>query len=438
VGKFTAQQAPACPEKRRFSRAVKNTRALYLLFAANAISGASQGILLIAIPWYFISLLGRPGLFGVLYMALNIASLFWGLYAGALVDRYDRRRIFLVASLCGAAVSGGMALLGFATGQVPLWGAAAAFSTTILIFNIHYPNLYAFGQEITAPEDYGRITSYLEIQGQLTNALAGALGAVLLSGASAGAEGLPWIGRVEVRPWSLQQVLLLDACTYLLAWFLLLRMRYERVARRQVQTGSVWLRLRSGLDWLREHPRVFVFGTASHAIFATVLVTGFYLQAVYVEYRLEAEVAVFAWSEVAFSLGSVSAGLLILRVLGRMRAARAIALLSLVAASYYLLGAVNYWLPLFYLSFLLLGTSNAGARILRVTWLFRHVPNDTIGRVNGVFNSINVLVRIALIGLFSLPFFAGGGVTRAFVILALLILCGAGVLLWNDRETPAG
>ncbi len=421
---------------------MKNTRALYLLFAANTISGASQGILLIAVPWYFASIIGRPGLFGAIYMAINIVSLFWGLYAGALVDRYDRRRIFLTSSLIGALVSGSMAAIGFAHGEVPIWAAAAAFSTTILIFNIHYPNLYAFGQEITPPESYGRITSYLEVQGQLTNAFAGAIGALLLEGVNldgAKLQGLagsviPNGWHLNIRAWSLQEVLLLDGLTYLVSWTLLLFMRYQRVAKREIQTGSVWLRLRVGRDWLRQHPSVFTFGLASYAIFVTVLVTGFYLQAVYVEYHLHAAVSVYAWSEVAFSLGSVTAGLLIIRVLGRMRPAIAIVVLSVVASAFFFIGMVNHWLPLFYLTFLLLGTSNAGTRILRVTWLFRHVPNDTMGRVGGVFNSLNVICRIGLLGLFALPFFAGTGVIWSFLIQALLILSAAGVLLWNDRR----
>ncbi len=420
---------------------MKNSRALYFLFAANSISGASQGILLIAVPWYFASIIGRPGLFGVIYMCLNIASLFWGLYAGALVDRYDRRTIFLLNSLAGALMSGAMAAVGYFQGEMPIWAAAAAFSVTILIFNIHYPNLYAFAQEITPAHHYGRITSYLEIQGQLTNAFAGAIAAVLLEGVNlqGGASGgigalLPAGWHMRIEAWSLQKVLVLDAATYLASGLLLLFMRYQRIAVRPPSIGNIQTRLKVGLDWLRQHPRVFVFGSASYIIFVTVLVTGFYLQALYVEFHLNAGVSTYAWSEMGFSLGAVAAGVMIVRLFGRMSAARAIAILSVVAASFFLIGMFNHWLPLFYLSFLLLGTCNAGTRILRVTWLFRHVPNDTIGRVGGVFNSINVLCRIALIGLFALPLFAGPGVIWAFLIQALLILGAAWVLLWNERR----
>ena len=34
------------------------------------------------------------------------------------------------------------------------------FGTTMFHYNIHYPNLYAFGQEISEPKDYGKLNSY--------------------------------------------------------------------------------------------------------------------------------------------------------------------------------------------------------------------------------------------------------------------------------------
>ena len=52
-----------------------------------------------------------------------------------------------------------------------------------------------------------------------------------------------------------------------------------------------------------------------------------------------------------------------------------------------------------------LGVTNAGIRILRTTYIFHHVPNNLIGRVNSVFGSLNILIRLLLIGVFSLSFF---------------------------------
>ena len=48
------------------------------------------------------------------------------------------------------------------------------FGLTIFNYNIHYPNLYAFGQEITEKKNYGKLNSYIEVQGQVTSMFAGA------------------------------------------------------------------------------------------------------------------------------------------------------------------------------------------------------------------------------------------------------------------------
>ena len=78
---------------------------------------------------------------------------------------------------------------------------------------------------------------------------------------------------------------------------------------------------------------------------------------------------------------------------------------------------------------LILGITNAGVRILRTTYLFSHVPNNIIGRAGSVFSSINVIVRMILIFIFSLPFFLiednirwGYFVGASLVLITLLIL----------------
>ena len=65
----------------------------------------------------------------------------------------------------------------------------------------------------------------------------------------------------------------------------------------------------------------------------------------------------------------------------------------------------------------ILGLSNAGSRILRVTYLFTLVPNQVIGRVNSLFASYQTFMRGMFIALFSLPFFMeGDNITVAYYI----------------------
>ena len=77
----------------------------------------------------------------------------------------------------------------------------------------------------------------------------------------------------------------------------------------------------------------------------------------------------------------------------------------------------------FFIANLILGLTNAGVRVLRTTYLFNHVPNNVIGRAGSVFNSLNIMVRMCLIGLFALPFFkTNDNVRYAYLVGAIMVL----------------
>ena len=77
---------------------MKNKQAIYLLFLSNIISGLAQGISMIAIPWYFVEIVDRPHIFSSSYIIITFLILFWGLYAGTLIDKYSRKRLFIITN----------------------------------------------------------------------------------------------------------------------------------------------------------------------------------------------------------------------------------------------------------------------------------------------------------------------------------------------------
>ena len=81
-----------------------NTRALFLLFTADAVSGFSQGLTMLAIPWYFAKQ-NQSSTFTLAYGFITLLVLFFGLYAGTLVDKYSRKGNFLAINLiCGSFI----------------------------------------------------------------------------------------------------------------------------------------------------------------------------------------------------------------------------------------------------------------------------------------------------------------------------------------------
>lgn len=404
---------------------MKNKKALYLLFAANGISGIAQGISMLAIPWYFTSIINDSETFGLIYAATTIITLFWGLYAGTLIDRYSRKTIFLSICAISFLILLGVALTGFYLGEVPIYLIALVFCFTIFNYNIHYPTLYAFGQEITEKQNYGKTNSLIEIIGQLTSIISGVFAAILLTGVNQ--EFLNQVGlgflSFNVKPWQLHEIFLLDALTYIAAFVLILFIQYTPIKSYDVDKSSVWNRLIQGFSYLKQHPLLFHFGVASFAIFVMLLIHVHQLMPIYVDKHLQSDSSAYAIGEMIYALGALLAGAGIRWIFKKTNTINAIIILmALSIIGFEVLAFTNSILLLMLVSFIL-GITNAGSRILRITYLFNHIPNYIIGRTGSVFNTVNIFLRFVLIGIFSLPFFhTNNNIIWAYFIGGLFIL----------------
>ena len=242
---------------------MKNKKAISLLFLSNIISGFAQGISMIAIPWYFVEIVGRPEVFATAYIIITFATFFWGLYAGTLIDRYSRKTLFIITNLVCGIIIGLVAVAGFFTSNTNDLLVLLVFAITIFNYNIHYPNLYAFGQEITEKRNYGKLNSYIEIQGQSTSILAGAFAALLLTGTinkTMNLAGFTITFPFEIQPWSIHEIFLMDAITYMIVILIFMQIKYSRIVTDKVEIGTLFSRLKSGIHYLKKNPLIFRFG----------------------------------------------------------------------------------------------------------------------------------------------------------------------------------
>lgn len=396
---------------------------------------------MISIPWHFNNVLKMPSEFGTISMVITFFSLLWGLYAGTLIDRYNRKNVFLATCASGFLVLGGIALSGFIYKELSPFLVSIIYGAMFFVYSIHYPNLFAFAQEITEPKDYERIISWIEIQGQTTTAISMAFGAFLYRGTEGGyinVFGFHVPIGADIERWELHEIFLLNAITFLIAMLLIAKIRFQPVAQRTPETSSVRERLRAGFDFLKSHPLVFLFGTASFCIFITILVVGFYLNPIYIKNHLGGEADVYASYEMYFALGSLFAGIGVSTLFRKTNNVLAIILLSFSVAAIYLLCMLNISLALFYAIGVVQGFSNAGTRILRMTYLFHHIPNQLIGRTGGVFMTLSILIRLMFLFLLSRAFFVtGDNVIYSFGILGLFVLASAILMIVNYRKLIA-
>ena len=416
---------------------MKNRQALTLLLFANAISGFAQGISMLSIPWYF-SEREQGTMFGIAYSVITLTTLVWSLYAGALIDRHSRKKVFIGINIIGGIVLLSVAAAGYIIGHVPVPLILLVFATTIYIYNIHYPALYAFGQEISEKSGYGKMNSYFEIQGQATSMLAGAVGAVLLSGTKN--QMINFLGinihlPFDIEKWELQEIFLMDAFTYLISIILIASIRYTPAEQLAVHTGSVISRIKMGWDYLRKHPLLFVFGNASFSIFVILLIETHMLLPIYVDKHLGLDADVYASAEIYYTIGALFAGVGIRQMFRSTSSVKAIIILMFLTTAVLVWTAFTRDIWVLFIFSVIIGLTNAGTRVLRVTYLFNHIPNNMMGRAGSVFQAINIMLRVLFIWIFSFAFFnEGSNITWAYFIGGMFVLVSAFPLIANYRK----
>ena len=165
-------------------------------------------------------------------------------------------------------------------------------------------------------------------------------------------------------------------------------------------------------------------------LFAFTLVELHVILPSYVHDFLLASGNVYASAEIYYSIGAIFSGVLILRLLKNFDTYISVILLMLLVSMAFFAMTFYNSLIVFFVGSLILGITNAGVRILRTTYLFNHIPNNLIGRATSVFSSLNIIVRISLISLLSVPFFdLGDNIRWGYLIGVAMMLVSIGILI---------
>ena len=233
----------------------------------------------------------------------------------------------------------------------------------------------------------------------------------------------------------IQKVFLMDAITYLIVVLIFMQIKYTKIIKDKTEIGTLFSRLKNGISYLKKHPLIFRFGFSSYMLFAFLLVEIHILLPSYVHDFLQERGDVYASAEVYYSLGAILAGLFVIGIFKKFNSVFGIISLMLVVAITFVGMSFFKSLLYYFIANLILGLTNAGVRVLRTTYLFNHVPNNVIGRAGSVFNSLNIMVRMCLIGLFALPFFTtNDNVRYAYLVGAIMVLLSIIPLIIHYRS----
>lgn len=387
---------------------------------------------MLSIPWYFTSQ-GESSLFIGFFALVTLGSLFWGLYAGALIDGFNRKDIFLGTNFIQGLIVMSVASLGFKEGILPSALILLVFGMIFFGYLIHYPNLYAFAQEITDSNDYTHVASWIEVVGQTTAIAAAALAALLLEGVH-GIDlelfGYPLHIPLIIEKWAMHEIFLFDAGAYFLSFIIIIFIQYapSTVFADHNEQG-IWASMKEGYDYLKQNILINVFGLCSYSIFVIVLVEIFSLVPLYIKNHLHGSAYILGSSELMYAGGSLISAFLIRKLFAKMTIPKSIIIMTMITTFAFYLSAISGLVWVFYVVCFLKGFVNSGSRIFRVSYLFRLVPVDLTGRVNSMFNVYTTIFRMVFILMFVFPFFSeGSNVVYAYAILGTFTLV-AGILL---------
>jgi MFS family permease len=362
------------------------------LFFSNLFSGFGQGMTMIGIAWYLVETTGSAQLLGSTMFSSAVLMFFIGPYIGTLIDRFSRKKMLLVENLIG-------------------FGVIAIYLVTTFMYQIHYPAQSALVQEGFEPRHYNSINSLLEIEGQTASVLAGGFAGFMLSA------------------YGLHVVVLFHALTYLFAFGLLSTMKYTFTLEGEAKSNQSvsWLgQLGQSWRYIQEKRGFLVFGISTLMPFIAVMASNL-LKPVYVSQTLKADVSIFSLGEMAYAIGAIAAGVLVSVVVRKMGQLSAMVFNTLLfAVVIAAMVALPYGWALV-AAYTVYGWCNASVRLIRQSLYMTVVPKHFMGRVMSFFNSIGMMMRLVLIGIFTVMIDHTGASTGYLVLAGLLLLAAVGV-----------
>jgi MFS family permease len=358
-------------------------RRFYLIIAANLLSSVGSGITMVAIPWLLVSEGDGATIFGYVTIIMTIINFIMSPFIGQWVDRFPRKKLLMTGEFVGFLVILLFALLGLSGMDYENWHYMILYGTGSFYYNLFYPGMFALNQEIFPKSAYKALNGAMEIQGQLSSVIAGALAALML-------------GKV-----SLEWLLVFDAFTYISAFLFFAAIPYSPKINQVTTMDSFWIKLTEGHRYMKKQPKLFLFLTASFMPFIGVMVTN-YLFPVYLTTVLKVDGSVYGAQSMVYGIGAVLAGLFIPFVsnkFGNMNSIFMTTLIYTIGISFIIFTKA---VPVYLFIIILLAFGNAGTRVARNSYLMDIVPNSIIGRVDSLFRTIGLAIRVILLTAFTM------------------------------------
>lgn len=149
------------------------------IWIGQAFSLFGSALVQFALVWWMTQKTGSAAVLATASMVAMLPEVFLGPFAGALVDRWNRRRVMIIADGSVALVTLGLVLL-FATGHVEIWHVYVALFLRSLGGSFHWPAMQASVSLMVPEKHLARVSGANQALQGLLRIAAPPLGALLL------------------------------------------------------------------------------------------------------------------------------------------------------------------------------------------------------------------------------------------------------------------
>jgi DHA3 family macrolide efflux protein-like MFS transporter len=215
----------------------------FTIWGGQAFSLFGSALVQFALVWHLTRTTGSATVLATATLVALLPQIVLGPFVGALVDRWNRRLIMIVADSSIAASTLVLVWL-FATGRVEVWHVYAIMGLRSLGSAFHQPAMTASTSLLVPDKHLTRVAGANQTLGGLINIIA------------------PPVGAFLIELISTRNVLLIDVGTAALAVLPLLFISIPQPVRKQqangeAETTSYWQDLRAGFTYVRKWPGLF-------------------------------------------------------------------------------------------------------------------------------------------------------------------------------------
>ncbi len=379
------------------------------ILIGSAVSSLGDGFHTVASMWWIKVHTGSDALVAVVALAKGLAAVLLAPFAGALVDRQDRRRVMLFVDVTRAAI---VALLGALalTESLEPWMLIACGALLSALGTLFGPAFTSSIPNIVGKENLAPANSNLQVSGTLAGIAGPALGGIAVAGVGSGGA------------------FLVDAISFLVSAAFILASRIPTPeAVTAEKTSSLLKDVLEGWRWLRGQRLIFgIMVVALGLNFLTaplqVLLPGYAKDVLLTDSRG------FGLLEAGFPIGFLI-GALLLGALKPERVGLMVVLcMGLFGASLVGVG-LSRLLPVSLGLIVLIGVMLAGIN-LTISVLFQsQIPNELQGRVFGVLQTFGSGLQPLGLALTPLLIVVTGGIPNLMIVIGgLSALSGLGFL----------